>query len=126
MPVTLFQSRTHEILREDLFLEHFSDPQLSSSLHLEPLELFDFVVKVEHHVSLLEELGVVLLDIQLSCLLLLFRRWDHHSFIRSVYLEEDGHFLAIAILPFLRIFQPLILIIGILIINEMIEYMTRI
>ena len=126
VPIALFQSRPQEILRKDLLLEHFGDPQFSSSLHLEPFELFDLVVEVEDHVSLLEKLGVVLLDVQLSGLLLLFGCGDHHRLVGAVYLEEDGHFLAVAVFPFFGVLQPLVLIIRIFVVNEVVEDVARI
>lgn len=68
----------------------------------------------------------MLLDIQLSCFLFLFGRWNHHGFVWTVDLEKDSHLLSVSIFPLLAIFEPLILIIGILIINKMIEDVTRV
>lgn len=126
MLIALFQSSAHEILRKDLLLEHFGDPQFSSSLHLEPFELLDLVIEVEDHVSFLEHLGVVLLDIELSGLLLLLGCGDHHSLVWSIDFEENGHFLAVAVFPFFGIFQPLVLLICVFVVDEMVEDVTRI
>ena len=126
MSVAFFKGGTHEILGEDLLLEHFGDSELSSAFHLEPFELLDLVVEIKDDVSFLEHLGVVLLDVQLSCLLFLFGCWNHHSFIWSVYLEENCHLFSSTVTPLFGRLQPLILFIGVFVVNKVIEYITRI
>jgi hypothetical protein len=102
-------------------LKDLSDSQLSSAFHLKPLELFDLIIEVEDHVSFLEHLRVVLLDVQLGCLLLLLGSGNHHGLVGTVDLEENSHLLASGVLPFLGALQLLVLVVGVFIVDEMVE-----
>ncbi len=68
---------TFEERLEDCRLKDFDDLQLSSSLHLEPLELGETFVKVKDGVALLQFLA------------LLLGGGQYHGEVGSVYLEED-------------------------------------
>lgn len=126
MFVAFFKGGTHEILWEYFLLENFGDSELSSAFHLESFELLDFVVEVEDHVSFLEHLRVVLLDVQLSCFLFLFSCRDHHGFVWSVDLEENSHLFSSTVTPLFFRLQPLILIIGIFVVDKVVEYVAGI
>ncbi len=63
----------------------------------------------------------MLLDVQLGRLLLLLGSRDHHGLVGAVYLEEDSHFLPPTVTPVLCGFQPLVLIIGVFIVDEVVE-----
>ena len=61
--ITLLQIRPFQILWENLFLENLSDSKLSSSLHLEPFELFHLIFEVKDNISLLQHLSWMFLNI---------------------------------------------------------------
>ena len=117
MFVAFFKGGAHEILWENFLLENFGDSELASAFHLESFEFLDFVVEVEHHVSFLEHLRIVLLDVQLGSLLFLFSCRNHHGFVGSVNLEENCHLFSTTVTPLLCRLQPLILVIGIFVVN---------
>jgi hypothetical protein len=126
MGIALVEGSSFKILRKYFLLEDFGDPEFSSSFHFESFELLYFVIEVKHNVPFLKHLSVMLLDIKLGCFLFLLGCWNHHCFIGTINLEENSHFFAITILPLFGVLKPLILLIGVLIINEMVEYMARI
>ena len=109
--IALLQTFTFEVLRKDFFLEDFGDSQLPSSFHFEAFELFYLVIETENYVSFFEELGGVLLDVELGGFLFLFCCWNHHSFVGTVDFEENGHLFSGTVLPLLTVLEPLILVI---------------
>ena len=126
MSIALVESSSFKILRKYFLLEDFGDSQFSSSFHFKSFELLYFVIEVKHNIPFLKHLSVMFLDIKLGGLLLLFGCWDHHCFIGTINFEENSHFFAITILPLFGILKPLVLLIGVLIIDEVIQYMARI
>ena len=124
--ITFLETSPFEILRKNLLLKNFSDSELSSSLHLKAFKLFNFVVEPKDHISFFEHLSVVFLDVELSGFLFFFGCGNHHSFVRPVNFKEDSHLFSRAILPLFSVLQPLILIVGIFIVDEVVQDVARV
>lgn len=126
MGIALLKACSLEVLWENFLLKYFRDSKFSSSFHFKPFEFFYLVVKIKNHISFLQHLSVVLLDIKLSSLLFLFCSWNHHGFVGPIDFEKDCHFFSSAVLPLLPVFKPLVLIIRVLFVDEMVEYIARV
>jgi hypothetical protein len=120
------KSFSFEILWENFFLENLGDSKLTSSLHLKTFELFDLIVEIEHNVPFLQQLSRMLLYVKRSCFLFFFGSGNHHCLIGAINFKENSHFLSGAILPLFSVLEPLILIVGVLVVNKVIENVARI
>ena len=98
--VNLLQRGSFEKLVENLGLEHLDQLELTAALDLEPLELLEGAVEVEHRVSLLDEDALRL------------GRGEDHGLVRSVDFKLDGHLGGGLVGPLLLVGEGLVLVVG--------------
>ena len=122
--IALLQISSFEILWKNLFLKNLSNPQLSSSFHLKAFKLFNLILEVKDNISFLQHLGGMFLDIQGVRFLFLFSCGYHHGLIGAIDFKEYGHLFTCAVFPFFTVLDPLVLVIGVFVVDQVVQDVT--